>query len=220
MLLFAAGAAFLWGVWLYLMVQGVPPAWNGFARWLPLDFQPHFAGLPFVVALSLSLAWLVALWQLRASRLRAVSAWTLGLTLLWSLLATLWLPWIDSAKSYRSMIADLQHALPSHYSCIASLQFGECERGMLDYLAGIVTHRLEVEPGADCNLLLVRKGRHASSNPAPDSQWQLFWEGGRPGDRDERYFLFRREAGAASGEAKSVTAASSSTTTKPTDSTR
>lgn len=192
-LLFTMSAVFVWSVWLYIVIYNVPPAWHQLDGRLPLDFHLHFAGLPFTVALALSLGWLVALWQLRATTVRAVSAWTLGLTLLWGLLATLWLPWIDAAKSYRSMISDLQYALPSQYTCIASLQFGECERGMLDYLTGIVTHRLEKEPDANCDLLLIRKGRRERANPAPGSQWQPIWEGGRPGDHDERYFLFHRE---------------------------
>ena len=39
--------------------------------------------------------------------------WLAGVTLVWGLAMTLWLPWLDFAKSYRGVIADMQRARPA-----------------------------------------------------------------------------------------------------------
>jgi hypothetical protein len=109
----------------------------------------------------------------------------------WGLVAILFVGWLDAGKSYRSMIVDLQKSLPAKYDCIASQTLGEPQRAMLHYFANITTYRLEQpERRRDCTLTLVQGV--VSEELLPPGHWKKIWEGARPGDKVERYRLYRR----------------------------
>ena len=121
--------------------------------------------------------------------------WATGVTVIWGLAATLFIGWIDTGKTYRGMLASMETALPSTYRCMASRDLGEPQRALLHYFTGIVTHRDEVpERRRDCDLMLVQGTPQQEDPPAGD--WIKIWEGNRPGDRSERYRLYRRLASA------------------------
>jgi hypothetical protein len=120
-----------------------------------------------------------------------LTQWALGLTLCWALLATLWMPYFDAGKSYRAMIGSLTAQLPSNV-CLASLNLGEPQRGLLVYFAQVTTVRLEVVPDARCEALLVQGMRTTGALP-PEPDWIAVWEGARPGDLKELYRLYRRD---------------------------
>jgi 4-amino-4-deoxy-L-arabinose transferase-like glycosyltransferase len=191
---FGLSALALWWGWMEMMFQGHPPEWSWLAAYLPMDFKPTFQGFAFAVAAALTLAWVLLLFRMKEWEIRAVLSWTAGLTLVWSLLSTLWLPWLDTAKSYRGMFASMQGALPAHYGCLASENLGEHERAMLEYVTGIVSVRREVQPDARCDFLLLQ--RRAGDRVQLQGGWQLVWKGNRPGDNSERFSLFGRRSDA------------------------
>jgi 4-amino-4-deoxy-L-arabinose transferase-like glycosyltransferase len=138
---------------------------------------------------ALTLAWVLLLPRLREWDIRPLLSWTAGLTLVWSLLSTLWLPWLDAAKSYRGMFASMRRALPMDYGCLASQSLGEHERAMLQYVTGIISVRREVQPEARCGFILLQ-GRDEDPRVPPQDGWQLVWKGNRPGDNSERFSVF------------------------------
>ncbi|MHB8471706.1 MAG: ArnT family glycosyltransferase [Gammaproteobacteria bacterium] len=188
---FGALAVVIWVIWLIMIKQGTPPSIAWLARYLPMDYHAQFSALAFVIALAFTLAFALAVRALRHARFRAVAIGALGTTLIWAQLNTLWLPWIDYAKSYRSMAVSLRAALPAHYDCIASAGLGESQRAMLDYFEGIDTRRLEKQPMADCRLLLVQSNG-AAHDWVPGQNWREIWRGTRPGDSKERHRLYQK----------------------------
>ncbi len=184
----------LWWGWMEMMFQGHPPEWSLLARHLPMDFEPKFQGFAFAVAAALTLAWVLLLPRLREWEIRPLLSWTAGLTLVWGLVSTLWLPWLDAAKSYRGVFASMQRALPKDHGCLASQSLGEHERAMLEYVTGIISVRREVQPDARCDFILLQ-GRAGDRVELP-SGWQLVWKGNRSGDNSERFSLFARESDA------------------------
>ena len=97
---------------------------------------------------------------------------------------TLWLPWLDFAKSYRGAIADMQRARPAGV-CVTARNLTEPQRAMFHYYAGI-----RAPMRTDCPLLLVHTSD--AQTPAPGDGWKLAWRGTRPGDTKEFFWLFRR----------------------------
>lgn len=192
MLLFGTLAAVVWLVWTFMIRTGAPPQIAALSPYLPLDFQPHFAALPFVAALVLTVLWLIAMVRIHHSSLCIITTWSLGVVLVWGQLSTIMLPWLDYAKSYRSMTVSLRNALPLKHDCIASIGLGESQRGMLDYMDDLDTRRFETNLGADnCELLLVENnGKTPDTDPGPG--WQEIWQGTRPGDTKERHRLYER----------------------------
>jgi 4-amino-4-deoxy-L-arabinose transferase-like glycosyltransferase len=183
----------LWFFW-FAMTTGHPERNARHLLELQPGYTPGFEPAAFTSALILTLAWLALLLRpVSAHRARrAVINWAAGITLLWGVLMTVGLSWVDAGKSYRSMILSLQGALPAHFDCMASRGLGEPQRAMLDYYAGIKTRRLEKgNSPLTCELLLVQ-GNVRQEEKGPGPEWQEIWQGARPGDKSERYWLFRR----------------------------
>ena len=123
---------------------------------------------------------------------QAVSNWAAGMTLVWALLMTLFLPWIDAAKSYRPVVQNMQNALPETIK--SSLKNG--------------TNCLFIQPSAnDARLAWQQYSElpittHDTScryelrqyNPqihaAPTGN--IVWEGRRPRNKKERFVLLEK----------------------------
>lgn len=181
-------------VWLgyVAMMTGVPPkVANNFARAAP-GFTPAFELLPFLAALALTLAWLTLAFGAQRSPTRGVTRWAAGVALLWGCFATLWLPWADHLKSYRSVALQLRSTLPADAGCIAGDGVAPPQRAAFSYHAAIRTVPAAAAPGATvpaCRFLLVQG--HPREERAPGAGWRKLADVGRPGDRGERYRLYR-----------------------------
>jgi 4-amino-4-deoxy-L-arabinose transferase-like glycosyltransferase len=158
--------------------------------WLK-EYQPGFVAevetIPFIIALAVTILWVILIWRVGRSVRRSLINWASGVTLLWILTMTLWLPWLDNGKSYRYMINDLNANLPKQFNCIGGLRIGASEQAMLEYFGDI---RLDYSP-RKCDLLLVQGG--AVAKPIEDEiGWEKLWEGGRQGNMEERFRLYQR----------------------------
>lgn len=185
-------AGVFWFYW-FALVFGHPASQTERLLRLQPGYIPTFELLHFSIALLATLAWLFIIFWARSlpRNPRAVLNSATGITLAWVIMMTLALPWLDAGKSYRAMIASLQQALPDRHACISSRSLGEPQRAMLEYYVGILTRRTETHKGIECDLLLVQGfARNPEAPPGPE--WNKIWEGNRPGDRSERYWLFQR----------------------------
>ena len=179
-----------WVYWSGLEL-GVPPRLHAHLHRIQPGYTPGFKLLPFALGALYTIAWIAVLARLKRSPERPAFVWAAGVTLTWALLAILFIGWIDTGKSYRGMIRGLEAAIPSSYRCVSSRELGEPQRAMLHYFAGIVTFREEAaERRRDCDLMLVQGS--PQEERAPPGNWIKIWEGNRPGDKVERYRLYRR----------------------------
>ena len=165
--------ALLWLGWL-AMLAGLTPA---FIEAQSPGFTAHLEPVALGAALAVTALWVLSLWMSLPAR------WLAGVTLVWGLAMTLWLPWLDHAKSYRGVIADMQRAKPPN-QCISARNLTEPQRAMFDYFAGITASR------RDCPLLLIATA--SATAPAPGEGWRLRWHGTRPGDTKEYFWLYER----------------------------
>lgn len=183
--------AMFWFYWSGLEL-GVPARLHAHLHRIRPGYTPGFRWLPFVLGILYTLAWCAVLMRLKRNVERPLLAWAAGITVMWALLATLFLGWVDTTKSYRTMITSMQLALPKQFDCIASRDLAEPQRAMLHYFAGIITYREEVAgQQRGCELLLVQGV--PQSEIAPQGPWTKIWEGSRPRDKDERYRLYQRK---------------------------
>lgn len=200
------GAANAWdwfGMMTFTLVAGL--IWLGYSAmltgWPPkishnfAKLEPGFAAQLSLPALAAGLiataAWLALLLRLPRSPWRVAARWAGGLTVMWVLLAALWMPWIDYGKTYRPVMTSLAKALPADHGCIGRKDLGPAQRALLDYLAGIRTR-----PGAaGCDWLITQGGL----KEAVPEGWNPVWQGHRPGDRSERLRLYRRQTARSPG---------------------
>jgi 4-amino-4-deoxy-L-arabinose transferase-like glycosyltransferase len=194
--LFGLLAIAVWLVWGTMQIRSTPIDWPFLGRYLPLNFVPPLDFDALVIAPLLTLLAVAVVWRQPKAPGRGIICWVTGLALCWSLVSTLWLEWIDYAKSYRSVFVSMQSALPKEHRCIASRGLGESERAMLRYFLGFVTYKDDAAPTAGCDLLLVDGIAESPPADIDPRHWNLVWEGARPGDKRERLWLFS-DAGAA-----------------------
>jgi len=157
-------------------------AWIAFlAGWRPAFLQsPGFVPRIDVVMLLAALAvTAVCIYAMRLQP-RMPVRWLAGLALTWGLAMTLWLPWIDHAKGYRGVIAEMKaHAAPG---CISGRALTEPQRAMFHYHAGIHAGM------RDCPNLVIHTG--SAEMPDAGAGWRPLWRGTRPGDNKEFFWLF------------------------------
>jgi len=110
--------------------------------------------------------------------------------LIWALFTTIWLPYLDSRRSYRVVAESIRPFLPRN-ECVASRGLGEAQRALFYYFANLATVREEKSPSAQCPALLVQYGRNDEEVNIPEG-WKAVWSGHRRGDDTERYVLYAR----------------------------
>jgi 4-amino-4-deoxy-L-arabinose transferase-like glycosyltransferase len=180
----------LWGLWLESLRRGLPDAVAHLFRDTQPGYQPPWRPVPVLASIMLTMLWLILVRPARRSNRRAVLNWAAGMTLAWGLFATIWLPYVDSRRSYRPVVESLAANLPAD-TCVAGRNIGEPQRALLEYFANIVTTRDDLPQASRCDALLMQVGGNDSAEP-PDSAWEKVWEGRRRGDDTERFVLFRR----------------------------
>lgn len=186
---FSLFGAVLWAGW-YATLSGHPAELAEKFEQLQPGYAAHFNGWTTSIALALTFAWLLVALRMKRGPLRAIVNSALGITLVWGLLATIWLPWLDAGKSYRSMFASMQQAMPLQYNCFASQNLGEAQRAMLHYFTGIISEREDLYQ-TNCSLILAQ-GRDQSPEQ-PGRNWSIIWEGRRTGDSSEWFTLFQKK---------------------------
>ncbi|MEO1766829.1 ArnT family glycosyltransferase [Thiobacter aerophilum] len=191
---FALAACVLWVIWAAVDL-GVPAAVAARLTAFQPGYQPTARPLALGFAITISLGWLALMALARQRPGRALLGWSSGVALAWALAATLLLPWLNTGMSYRGMLMSLKRALPAQYRCMESHGLGEPQRALLDYYLGITTHRHETGGKDACDLILWQ-GSARENTPWPEGRWRLLWQGARPGDTKERYWLFQREGAA------------------------
>lgn len=189
-MLFGTFGFLIWLGW-FAMMTGFPTKLSERMHVLSEAYDPRFDWMIFLGAATVTLVWLIAVFKAKRSNRAAITDWAVGITMVWGLLMTLWLPWLDAAKSYHSMYAEIRQSLPADHACITSRQLGEFQRSLLDYYVGTRSEPFISEKNIACDLYLVQDERKPKL-AEPSLEWQLIWQGKRPSDRHERFFLYQR----------------------------
>ncbi|HEX3634624.1 MAG TPA: glycosyl transferase [Paraburkholderia sp.] len=193
--LFGSAAALAWIIWSIMSdPANTHASLRRLGRWLPLDWLlPVKPGL-IAAALLMTLCWLWLLPVFKyTGKWRGALSWCAGAILVWGLVSTLLLPWLDYAKSYRSVFENLGAQMNIEWNdgdCMASAGLGESEAPMLYYYTGIQHQPTANTATTECTWLIEESRRDTARTPAGD--WQLFWSGARPGDTDEVLRVFVR----------------------------
>ncbi|MGL6071869.1 ArnT family glycosyltransferase, partial [Craterilacuibacter sp.] len=173
----------VWLGWL-AMNYGWPERLAGRAHYFSPYYTPHISLLAAGFAMLATLCWLWAVTRRHLRGRQAVTNWAAGITLFWGLGMSLWLPWLDAAKSYRPVVAQMMAALPDNVQCVATADNNRMARLSWQYYAGLTLKPHPVDAAVPCDWqLVVRTREEGLAEPG----WQVLWSGGRPRDKNEQY---------------------------------
>lgn len=190
LILFGLLSFLVWLGWTAMMTGAPSKAKERLVFLSGLD-NLNFNFFTFTVATAITLTWLFAIFRAQHSNRSSATNWAIGMTCIWTLLMSLWLPMIESARSYEAVFVSFKKSLPNTFACINSSHLSEAERDLLHYYANIKTYRLETESSLSCDLYLTQDER-GKPLIEPGSEWQLIWNGKRLSDRKESFRLFQR----------------------------
>lgn len=151
-------------------------------------FIPDWSWPALIIAVLVTLAWLRLLVGAPRSPWRAATRWSIGVGTISILLATLWLPWIEYGKTYRTVSADFRRILGKNPGCIERQGLGTAQRASLDYFDGIRT--VPATATKHCDYWLIQTTRRAVKEI---DGWDLVLDSARPGDNNERLRLYRQK---------------------------
>ena len=189
-MLFGLIGGLIWLGWTAMMT-GHPAKFKERILFLSGADTLSFSWLAFVIALIISIIWILVCIRAKQTNKSTVTNWAVGMTFCWSLLMTLWLPLIDSAKSYQPVFLSFNKALPKHYTCINSLNVGQQQRMLLNYYTDIKLQPFETTGQLNCNLYLLQDIK-GTGKMQPGQEWKKIWSGKRIADRKESFRLFQR----------------------------
>jgi 4-amino-4-deoxy-L-arabinose transferase-like glycosyltransferase len=172
------------------LVLGVPRKLAETAFKMAPGFVARFDPIEFASALLLTLAWLMFLFGVPRSRTRGVTRWAAGMTLLWGTFATLYMPWADYQKSYRVVALQIRSRIPVDAPCVAGRHIGATQRAAFSYHVDLTTVRFDPSRPDACPIVLVQ-GKPRVDPDQPGPRWDKIADVGRPGDRSERYRLYK-----------------------------
>ena len=189
-MLFGLIGSLIWLGWIAMMT-GHPTKIKERLVFLSGTNHLNFNWLAFVIALIVSIIWVFVCIRSKQTNKSTVSNWAIGMTVGWSLLMTLWLPLLDSAKSYQPVFSSLNSALPKSYNCMNSLNVERQQRLLLNYYTNIKIRPVQVTSQLNCDLYLVLDTK-GTDKVHPGQEWKKIWTGKRPADRRESFRLFKR----------------------------
>ncbi len=189
LMLFGLMGLLIWLGWIAI-TTGYPARLTFRMQFLSGLAQLNTTWPALLLALVATFIWIATIRNKRSNR-AAVTDWAVGVTMAWSLLMALWLPMIDSAKSYKSVMLSMQKSLPRKTTCINSRGVGQSQQALLDYYTDLKLKPIDNQQAPDCRVLLIQ---HSRNNKAvePSDGWSLIWEGKRPADRHEYFKLYKK----------------------------
>jgi len=143
-------------------------------------------------ALLITAIWLFTCIRAKHSNRSTVTNWAVGMTFGWGLLMSLWLPMLDSAKSYEPIFTKIHKALPANTRCVNSLNVGQSQRMLFSYYTNINLKPVENSKPLNCKFYLIQDEK-GTAKMQPGDDWKLIWRGKRAADRKESFRLFKRQ---------------------------
>ncbi|OSI10397.1 ArnT family glycosyltransferase [Neisseria zoodegmatis] len=188
---FGLFAVFLW-IGFFAMNYGWPEKLAERSQYFSPYYTPDIDIMPMVVAVLFTPVWLWAITRRHIRGRQAVTNWAAGVTLVWALMMTLFLPWLDAAKSHAPVVRQMEAALPAGLAQSVS-EGSQCigVDGSAE-TARIVWRQYGTLPlqtdHPSCRFRLVQQPKGS----AAPTGWNLIWEGARPRNKQEGFALLQK----------------------------
>lgn len=201
LLCFSFLAVIVWLGWSAAIFSWPTKIANNLEKLSP-GYQASSPGFELFIALLATTAWLLLIiWRSRRPKGQHRALWRPmilscgGVTLIWCLLMTLWLPRIDYAKSFNLVSQRLATNIKTPSTCITYYKVGLTQISLLNYHSKL-TFKAGSPGSHECQYLLIEDSLKTNLEKKRDilknNDWQTLWTGNRNSDRHERFILFQR----------------------------
>jgi hypothetical protein len=133
-------------------------------------------------------AWFALTPRIERSAIRPIQIWVLGMSFVWLLLMALLLDVFDRRLGYEVMAAEVRKQTGAT-QCVVTRGVPPTQRALLKYHTGIDFTPLRT----NCSWLMIYHKRRKETPPG--AGWVRKWDGARPGDRNEHFWLYQRAGG-------------------------
>lgn len=127
--------------------------------------------------------WLLAIPLFPRAKSRPVLVWATGMMLIWTLVSSLYQPWVEKGWSYQPLLTKIAAQLPAG-ACLTA-EVGAPMQALLTIEFGA---RFQASPGRACRYRLVQGKPREALAPADST---LLWQGWRARKRDVVFRLYR-----------------------------
>lgn len=181
-------AMFLW-LGFFAMNYGWPAKLAERSAYFSPYYIPDIDIMPMIVALSFTPLWLFAITRKHIKGRQAVTNWAAGITLTWALMMTLFLQWLDAAKSYEPVVRQMEASAPAELlqgkGCLNIDTAAQNAR-----LAWTEYSRIPLQTdNPTCAYRLIQAHKQSE---LPQG-WQVVWSGSRPRNPQETVFLLEKQ---------------------------
>jgi 4-amino-4-deoxy-L-arabinose transferase-like glycosyltransferase len=199
-----------WLVWC-AMTLNVPSSLARNVLRLAPEFDTSIRWWAVLIAVIMSIFWIgVVRWRVMSSKTviwRAAVIWSAGSLMVWVLMGTLFMPWFNHVKTYKTVARDLQNALSVSQTfnhCVTPMNISLPQRSALAYFGEIqfeteYLYHIESNTVSTCDWLLTydldkqlnKQGLMNTVNIDP-LKWRLQFEGRRFIEKNERFKLYHK----------------------------
>jgi 4-amino-4-deoxy-L-arabinose transferase-like glycosyltransferase len=190
---FGLSAVALWYFWWDVYLHGMGSYAAHLFRDAEAGFESSFRLRAAAASLLLTILWVMLVRPARQSARRAVLNWAAGMMLVSGLVSTIWMPYLDSRRSYQ-VVADMLTPYVKE-GCFATANVFEAQRATFYYYTGAVTQPLKAgETENGCPLLITQfKPTSDLVDALKIDGYKLLATRHRYGDNEEYYALYRKE---------------------------
>ncbi|MBP6116682.1 MAG: hypothetical protein KBC57_06770 [Neisseriaceae bacterium] len=199
---FGALAIFIWLGFL-AMNFGWPEKLAERALYFSPYYEPKLYAFAIVFSLMMTPVWLWAVTRRHLRGRQAVTNWAAGMTLVWLLMLSLFLPWLDKIKSYRPVVDQMVSSLDAR--TVAAIETAEvCIQAQSRQLVLLTAWReysdlpintFEYQLN-DCDYWLntAKREPFLVMGQADPAGWAPVWMGHRPRENNEWFVLYQKQA--------------------------
>jgi len=184
-LIFGFIGILIWLGW-FTMMTGFPSRLYDRIFYLSGNYLGELNIISFLVALIVTLLWVISVFNLKITNRSSVSNWALGITMVWVNAIMLCSPFLDNRKSYSGVFLDAKKHLAQNSSCLHIYNFSENHINLLHYYTGIKGIDSN-DRDTSCRMIMLSLNS-AGKMPSEFQSWKQVWSGKRI-ERDKSYFV-------------------------------
>jgi len=184
-LIFGFVGILIWLGWFAMMI-GFPTKIYERIYYLSGNHNAEFQFMSFLIALIITIMWIISIRNLKITNRSAISNWALGITMVWVTSIMLCSPFLDKRKSFSGVFLDAKKHLTQNSSCLYLYNLSDNHTNLLHYYTGVKGISFN-DSNTSCRMVMLSIN-YDDKMPSEFQKWKQVWSGKRI-ERDKNQFI-------------------------------